>query len=204
MRCNTSIELRIASTADGEKIVISEPVRFSIENHDRIRHIVNLFLEIFGECQVFDEKLSEIIHSPLIRLNWRILPPGEYPWDRLEAFVKPVIERAPGGNRPVIQDRLETINSYHPSFHAMGEAGFSGYIVFGFPSKGIFVLDSIYTGNATYVFDERWEELSKMTKSEILSEHLQKDRLIHLHGWHDQVKGLLGEDNSPTTEKLSS
>ena len=75
----------------------------------------------------------------------------------------------------------------------MGRGGFSGYVVFGFPEKNIYVLESAYTGNATYIFDERWEQLSKMTKAEILNEQLQTDRIIHRVGWNRRIDDLLRE-----------
>lgn len=186
-----SVELRIAATAQGLPVLIADQIEYNEDRYDMICHTVNLFLEIFGECQIFGDDLEQIIHSPIKRLNWKILPSGNYPWERLEDHLRPMIEQARQGNKAVIEDRFKTINSYNPDFHAVGQAGFYGYVIFGFPTKGIFVLESIFTGNATYVFDENWEELSKMTKAEILSEHLQRDRFVHLRGWHDRISGLL-------------
>jgi hypothetical protein len=59
----------------------------------------------------------------------------------------------------VIRHRFETINGYNPDFVGVGQAGFRGYVIFGLTEKNLFVCESIYTGNATYVFDKRWEEL---------------------------------------------
>ena len=66
-----------------------------------------------------------------------------------------------------------------------------GQVIFGFPHKNLHILESMYFGNATYVFDERWEELSKMTKAEILDQRLQTDRVIHEEGWENRVRNLL-------------
>jgi hypothetical protein len=95
------------------------------------------------------------------------------------------------GNRKIIEHRLEAINSYGPTFYAIGQAGFRGYIVFGFSDRDIFFLESMYFGNATYVFEDNWETLSKMTKAEILNHNLQKDRIIHREGWENRVDKLL-------------
>lgn len=73
----------------------------------------------------------------------------------------------------------------------MGEAGFTGYFVFGFPAKKLFVLESIYSDNATYVLDEDWEQISRLTKAEILDQGLHQERLVHRVGWHTLVKKLL-------------
>jgi hypothetical protein len=185
-----SIELHIAPTTKGERIVVSSPVEFTDENYDQLRHIINLFLEIFGECQVFTENLDEIIKTPVRRLNWEVLPPGRWPWNRLKKEVEPILRDVKQGNRPVIENRFETINKYESEFVAIGRAGFSGYIIFGFPKKNLYILESVYTGNATYVFAERWEELSQMTKAQILNDQLQKERIIHRQSWHRHIQTL--------------
>jgi hypothetical protein len=186
-----SIELTVSAAADGNLFVISPVLRFLPENHDVIIHTANLFLEIFGECEVFTEDLVPFVLPRVRRVNWQILPPGRYPWDRLQEHIRPIIDHAREGNRPLIENRFSTVNSFNPEFHAIGRAGFWGYVVFGFPIKNIYVFESAYTGNATYIFDEDWEELSKLTKAQILDEGLQRDRVIHRKGWHQRIKNLL-------------
>ena len=154
-------------------------------------HAVNLFLEIFGQCTVLSENLDEIIVAPVRRVNWDILPAGRRPWDKLKPFIEKILKQAPEGRQPVIDYRLQMINRYGPEFVAVGRAGFHGYLIFGFPTKNLYLLESAYTGNATYVFAENWEKLSQLTKAEILTGKLQKDRLIHREGWETRVKRLL-------------
>lgn len=55
----------------------------------------------------------------------------------------------------------------------------------------MFVLESAHFGNATYVLGDNWEKLSQLTKGQILAGGLQKDRIVHLVGWHAKVKALL-------------
>lgn len=184
-----SLELKIVTNSDGQTIIASPQFGNIEENEDKIIHAINLFLEIFGECQFFTENLDAIIKVPLKRLNWRILPPGRRLWQVLQKEVDPLIKQARKGNQSVIRHRLQVINKRGPDFTAVGESGFYGYIIFGFSKKNIYALESLYYGNATYIFGERWEELSKMTKSEILNEKLQKDRIIHREGW----EGRLGQ-----------
>ena len=129
------------------------------------------------------------------RLNWKILPPGDIPWSQLKQEMDPFIRKAPKGNQPVILYRLEMINKYQPDFRAVGHGGFNGYIVSGFKKKKIFTLESIFYGNATYVFGDNWEELSKKTKAEILNEKLQKERIIHREGWDSNIDRLLSSNN---------
>lgn len=186
-----SVEMTIATTPDGQDIVASSAVAYVDRNEELLRHTINLYLEMFGECSILTESLDQIIRVPVIRLNWTILPPGRRPWAELRTRLEPLIRQAPQGNQAFILHRLELVNSYGPEFAAVGRAGFRGYTIFGFPARNLFICESIYTGNATYVFDERWEELSKLTKAEILSESLQSDRIIHRSRWDDRIRALL-------------
>ena len=43
----------------------------------------------------------------------------------------------------------------------------------------------------TYVFGEDWEQLSQMTKAEILTNELQRDRVIHREGWDGRIRDIL-------------
>ena len=124
-------------------------------------------------------------------MNWEVLPPGRRTWAEVKSELEVVVRAAPGTNQPVIEYRLEKVNRYQPEFVAIGRAGFRGYLIFGFPEKNLYVLESAYTGNATYVFAERWEQLSKRTKAEILSEGLQVRRIIHRDGWESEIDSLL-------------
>jgi len=184
-----SVEITIYRKTNNEIVLAGPAIEYSEENTSNLTHIINLFLEIFEECQFFTEDLDEFIKTPLRRLNWRILPPGPMPWTQLQHKIAPLIKLAPKGNQPVIEYRLRTISNCKPDFTAIGEAGFKGYIILGFNSKKVYMCESLYYGNATYVFNEEWESLSKKTKAEILSDNLQDDRIIHRgEGWEEKVK----------------
>lgn len=40
-------------------------------------------------------------------------------------------------------------------------------------------------------FGKNWEELSKLTKAEILKENLQDVRIIHNNNWQQEIRDLL-------------
>lgn len=189
-----SVELKIAMTADGQRVLVAPPMKFSGVNDKPLIHVVNLFLEIVGYCQILTTNLGEVIQAPIRHLNWKLLPAGKRTWAQLRPDIADVIKRARGGNQPVIEHRLEVINSYEPDFVAIGLAGFAGYVVFGFTTKNLFVFESIYTGNATYVFGDQWENLSKLTKVQVLDNKLHRDRIIHRDGWDHRIRNLLRVD----------
>lgn len=187
-----SVEFEIYTDLEGNKLVSTDPILYNDARRELLTHAINVCLEHFNECRIFTDDLSPIVKSPVRRLNWRILPKGRRPWGELRRELQPLIDQAKKGNRPVITHRLETINSYQPEFVGVGEAGFSGYVVFGFPTQDLYVFESARYGNATYVFEEDWEALSQMTKAQILDQRLQKQRIIHREGWPDAIQHLLG------------
>jgi len=187
-----SVEISVLKTSDGDIVLVSPFIEYTEENKELLKHAINLFLEIFGECQFFTEDMREIIKTPIRRLNWRILPPGSMPWEQLRKEIEPIIESTPKGKQPFIEHRLEIINKFDPDFAAIGTAGFKGYIILGFRDRDIYVCESIFYGNATYIFNERWEELTKKTKAGILNKDLQEDRIIHrVESWERKIKKWL-------------
>jgi hypothetical protein len=160
------------------------------DNYQVILHTVNLFLEMFGECVVMDHDLHNLGHPQIRRLHWTVLPRGRMPWDQLHEALRPIIDREPPGKQPVIQHRLQAVNAHRPPFVAVGNGGFEGYVIFGFPERHMFILECMRFGNATYVFGDDWEVLSQLTKAEILSENRQLDRLVHREGWDERLDGL--------------
>lgn len=173
-------------------IIVSRAFIKEEENYEVIKHTLNLFLELFGECDLIRENYEPFVYNNITRLNWRILPQGEYPWATIREVAQERIARQPVGNRPVISNRLEIISAHVPNFVAVGRGGFYDYMVFGFPAKNIYILESIKTGNATYVFGKDWEELSKLTKAEILNNDLQEERIFHSPAWEVRINEILG------------
>lgn len=186
-----SIQLSITTLPDGQNAVVSPRLEWSDENKDLITHTINLFLEIFGEADIYSEDLESVTPPEIIRLNWQILPKGKMPWEKLKEHLKPIVDRADEDSRHFIEERFETLNGYGPDFTAIGRGGFRGYIIVGFEEKKIYVVESGYYGNATYVFGDDWERLSQLTKKEILDDDLQEDRIIHTGNWFMGIKELL-------------
>jgi hypothetical protein len=187
-----SIELAVIVLPDGNQAIAAVgAVTFDVGNFDKLRHVINLMLELFGFCDVVDKHLLPIGVVPTISLNWQVLPEGEMPWSALEPHLNKVLDIQKKGQRPVVAHRLETINQYKPRFVAVGQGGFSGYVIFGFPDLNSYVLECSRYGNATYVFESNWKELSKLTKAEILNENRHKARLIHLSHWEARIRSLL-------------
>lgn len=47
-------------------------------------------------------------------------------------------------------------------------------------------------GKATYIFENDWKTVSKLTKKEIIQNKLAKDRIIHNNKWEENVSKYIG------------
>lgn len=185
-----SLDLIYTELTSGHFIV--SKVFINSEDHmDNIRHAVNLFLEIFGECEIVGADLEGVGVIPIKRANWRFLPPGQYPWDTMKGHLDVILRRRSERIKSVIKDRQEEILSHDPDEVYTGENGFQEYLAYVFKSYGLVVLESIHLDNALYVFGKNWEEASQLTKAEVISGNLHIDRIIHTKGWKQRLVSLL-------------
>ncbi|MCB2425449.1 hypothetical protein [Methylophaga pinxianii] len=186
-----SVELKIDLLNDKNKLLVSPSYILNGGTEEIILHTINIYLEIFGRCEILDEAFHSISNTPQVSLNWEILPTGEIPWEQINDQLKKVIQRQSLGNQKVLQKRQDAIKEFSPEFFAVGRSGFNGYVVFGFPEKQLYVLESSEVNNATYILDKNWQELSGMTKAELLNANLHKARVIHTKNWFAEIGKLL-------------
>ncbi len=186
-----AVELEVQRDPDGGLLLAADPLDFFPANEGALLHRINLFRELFGEAAVLTEDLEHYVRVETRRLNWELLPPGEMPWPQLRRHVKPLIDAMGERKGPVATRRLKVLTQeFQPDVVAVGRAGFSGYLAFGYGE--VYVMESLYYGNATYVFGSDWEDLSKLSKAEILHGGLQLARIVHRESWEKEIRELLG------------
>lgn len=186
-----SVELLVICNQAGQTFITANEITYNVENVDLLKHSINLFLEAFGECIIFTEHIDNVITYQVHRLNWDILPAGQHPWrDILESINRNRAVQSPKSNAAALH-RFKDINSLEPDFHAIGQGGYKGYVVFGFTQKGIYVFESQYVNNATYVFGGNWQELSQLSKSEIINGDLHIARIVHFPTWRADLNQVL-------------
>lgn len=192
-----SIELVVSADLGGAHCIVAGPFKRTDAQTAAATNTANMLFEQFGSFEVLDTSMSPSVDVPVRRLNWKLLPPGKNPWKSAWPSLETVIAKGRGKSREVIAARFTEVGKYHPEFIAIGLGGFDDYVVFGFPSRGICVLESRFTNNATYVLAHAsWEVISQMTKAEILSESVHEDRLIHDRTWFDELGELLGRPSA--------
>jgi hypothetical protein len=88
--------------------------------------------------------------------------------------------------------RLQLLLDFKPCHIYTGLDEFDGYLAFLFPGMNGAVLENPLEGNAVYVFDDHWRELSKLTKSELFQEarrHFR--RIVHAGNWRTRLKSII-------------
>ena len=183
----TCIELMI-----NESVIKSKNIIYDESNFDLIKIIMNIFLEIFGEFEIWDlNSLPVEKQIKIKRVPWTVLPKGKYPWEKAKVFLKEFLDRVPEKQRKIISNRQKTISQYEPDFMAVGGEEFWGYVIYGFEKKNLFVFESNQINNATYIFKGEWEDASSLTKREIISRDLCEKRIIHTENWENTIQKLL-------------
>ena len=178
----------------GQQVVVTPQLHFSDEYTTNLMntHAINLFLEVFGEYEVFDKDLNPAIPFNK-RYNDDFLKRGKIEkgdTDRIQEIMAVADDylRNPTESKAFAR-RLFTFIEHRPDLRGRGPLGFHGYIVFGFQNRGIIVLESMYKGHATYVFDEQdYESVITKTKQEVYKQHLYKERFVHLDNWEFIVR----------------
>ena len=185
-----SHELTIAEV-DNQKVIISSRILKSEENSIKARDIFNVFFEIFGECILLNDNLNALRLPEIHRKNWSVLPPGKYPFEMIEEQINNDLRIVRNRNCTVIKHRIQQINNANPNFIAFGNAGFTGYWIFGFPNIDTYVLESVYPNNATYILGNDWERICRLSKFEILRNDLHVARIAHRNTWVNQINRYL-------------
>lgn len=184
-------ELLHIQDVNGSNHLCSSVCSFIKTEEERNIHVLNLFLELFGEFDLLDEGGQTLLGPKVRRVNWDLLPQGEFPWARAEMHIAAATRHLSIEDQTVIHARLKQMASLGPELIALGRGGFTGYFAFGFPKRRLFVLESTELDNATYVFGSDWEHLSQLTKREILCNNLQKERIVHDRRWKFRLTNLL-------------
>ena len=176
---------------DGQRLITSPILKRRDADRELNRHVLNLFLELFGACELVRTDLARFTAATIKKANWRLLPPGEYPWDRLKTHIERAVSRVGDGTRKVIWDRQETLKSFAPHEIYVGQGGFGDYLAYVFRARRVVVLESVRKDNAIYVFGLNWQAVSQLTKAQVLSNRHHKDRIIHAKGWKGRLARLL-------------
>lgn len=172
----------------GEKLIVSEKLKYDELDSVKSIHIANMFNEIFNFFEIYDKDLNPAINFNT-KFDQLILPSGtldDNNFDELieinKRFIKDEVKQK------AFQKRLQLIKTYKPDIRGKGPSGFLGYLVFGFPDIDIVILENMYYGNATYVFTNKNFEKNMMNdKQTVLNNKLYEKRFFHNENWEKSI-----------------
>ena len=158
---------------------------------ERLLHQVNMMLELFGNCEVV--RADGTSASPAItHRRWAFLPTGPYKKGDIARALKPVLDKLGDGDRLILTERQDLLTELDPQEVARGQGGFNDYLAYVFPQYERVVLESLRRDNAIYIFRNKWEQFSRLTKREILDQGVHDARILHTKGWQSRLKAALG------------
>lgn len=149
---------------------------------------LNILQENVQNCNVFERDASIADYMASVYVNWEILPAGEgeKAVERILTGMKNLDPKV----REELVGRKNFLISLEPTDWVVGTNGFRGYFGAKF-ADDLVVLENLQYGNAIYVMFEKWEELSKKSRTELLSStDLGKDfvRIPHTTTWKRQLR----------------
>lgn len=186
-----ALEISFVESTDSEFAVVAAQLRNDIAHLETITHAINLMLELFGECEIVQEDLSQYTAPAINRVNWQMLPPGRQPWAALRAHLEQTLAKKSDDDKRIIIDRQAFVNSLQPDEIFVGLGGFDGYVAYVFNKYGLVVLESVSWGNAIYVLGEDWQTVARMSKAEVLQDERHVARIIHAKSWKAALARLL-------------
>lgn len=172
-------------------IVFSQQLNNCEECYGNIKLAINIALEMFGECEIWNENKAPFI--PQVKeviVPWEILRSGTRDDDVWEKYIDGILKNKSKSHQAVIRNRHKFINTLKPDYRVLGTQNFYGYVVYAFEKKNLYIFESDNIDNATYIFAGDWQEASKLTKTQILSGNLQYARVFHTKNWNNNVTSV--------------
>lgn len=155
---------------------------------------INLLQEAIGGSFPLPADYTEDDLLAITFVGWKLLPPGLRTSDihRIYGGVRTPEEKA------ALIERMEFIKDKCPEAQIMaGEGGFTGYFLAKIREDCV-VAEHLTPGNAVYVFDERWQELSRVSRHQLIHDHVPGFRRIEHRGdWKAAITKVIESARSP-------
>lgn len=178
------VALDVVELASGEPAVATPAMRRGADD-ERLRHSINLMLELFGECEL-------MVDPPLRRggveedLSWtfRALHGASDEADVLaapRAYISP--ER-----RAVADYRIAQVLGIGPDVVAIGRAGLGGLIVFGFRARGRVVVENLHADRGPRVRRRPLGDSLRWHAGDALAPDDDDVRIEYTAGWESRLR----------------
>lgn len=159
---------------------------------DDLLYNLNILQEVLGAADVFRSEATVAEYLRTVRVDWEILPAGR----RVDEVLADMLRN----KRPVtaekqreMLDRLAVLARMNPREYIAGTSEFLRYFGARFEDDFI-VFENLNYGNAIYVMYERWEDLSRRTRIDLLKGPREGfERIPHNDNWEKRLRDVLRE-----------
>jgi hypothetical protein len=174
------------------KVVVNDVVDKSQDNFEsRILFNINLLQENLFKSDVFESNASEAEFLKTVIIGWELLPLGNR--ELIETLI------ASGGGlsdlqQGTIRERYNFLESLNPMEWIKGVSGMRRYFGAKF-AENLVVLENMDYGNAIYVMFGNWEELSKLSRTDLLKKSNRDfERIKHNgSGWRTKLQMIIND-----------
>ena len=159
----------------------------------KLLYVINLAQENFWKISIIDEIDNSDDYLKHLSVSWDIFPPWKKEDDIIRILSKyPSSQRTPELSK-IIEKRREFLLSLPSKNPIMIHGLWWAWWYFGLKiTDEIVVFENIKYGNAIYILYKNWEELSKLTKKEILHRNEEEyERVVHWKYWEKKVKFIV-------------
>jgi hypothetical protein len=156
---------------------------------DDLLEAINVLQENLGTCgvQKAGAKIEDYLKS--LTVSWEVLPPGT----KEEAVARVFSRRTPTPEeKALVEDRYTFLMSLKPESLVYGLSGIQRYFG-GLLHESFVIFENIEYGNAIYVMFDDWKELSKRSRTELLSGRYGDnfERVTHVAGWKASLRSIV-------------
>jgi hypothetical protein len=187
-----SVEL-LAEDADTitVKVSIDQVLsRVAADFDDDLLYNLNILQEVFGATDVFQSDTTAADFLKTVHVDWEILPAGRRVDDVLNDMLRnkrPVTD----DKRREMRERLGVLARMNPIEYIAGTSEFLRYFGARFADDFV-VFENLNYGNAVYVMYERWQELSRRSRIDLLRGPRNGfERIAHVDGWERRLELIL-------------
>ncbi|QJD87605.1 hypothetical protein [Cohnella herbarum] len=153
---------------------------------------INLFMENTGVSNIFSADATNEQYISTLYVKWELLPPGQ---KNINSNVEQILMRLRSPSeetKQLIIERIEFFESLKPTQYIVGENRFSKYFGAVINDKKV-ILENVWFGNAIYIFNEDWKELTRLSRTQLLSSNDKNfERVTHTGNWKIKVTNILG------------
>ena len=153
---------------------------------DELLFDLNLLQENLCKCGIENADKPISTYADTLIVSWEIFPPGSKEETLARIFRGKNIN---SDKKNVAENRYDFFMSLEPKKIVTGNSTFSNYIG-AMLEDDLVVFENIEYGNAIYILYDNWDDISKLSRIDLLSGRAGSnfDRIIHSGNWKDEVR----------------